>query len=63
MLGLPDLRNYGLINMTVVPDKVSFDGINAHADFAAINVNFWITPRSANLNKSSGGLVAITPRL
>ena len=38
-------------------DKVSFDGINAHADFAAINVNFWITPRSANLNKSSGGLV------
>ena len=38
-------------------DKDSFTGINAHADFAAINVNFWITPKSANLDKSSGGLV------
>ena len=38
-------------------DKASFDGISAHADFAAINVNFWITPKSANLNKLSGGLV------
>ena len=35
----------------------SFTGINAHADFAAVNVNFWITPKSANLDPSSGGLV------
>ena len=35
----------------------SLRGINAHADFAAINVNFWITPNEANLNTSSGGLV------
>jgi len=35
----------------------SFTGIKAHADFAAINVNFWITPKSANLDPSSGGLV------
>jgi hypothetical protein len=35
----------------------SYSGINAHADFAAINVNFWITCNSANLNPSSGGLV------
>ena len=35
----------------------SFKGINVHADFAAINVNFWITPNSANLDQSSGGLV------
>ena len=35
----------------------SFRGINIHADFAAINVNFWITPNSANLDPSSGGLV------
>jgi hypothetical protein len=34
-----------------------FSGINVHADFAAINVNFWITPKSANLDPSSGGLV------
>ena len=32
-------------------------GINAHADYAAINVNFWVTPKAANLNSSSGGLV------
>ena len=34
-----------------------FTGIKAHADFAAVNVNFWITPKSANLDPSSGGLV------
>jgi tetratricopeptide (TPR) repeat protein len=28
-----------------------------HADFAAVNVNFWITPTSANLDESTGGLV------
>lgn len=28
-----------------------------HADFAAINVNFWITPDSANLDPASGGMV------
>lgn len=28
-----------------------------HADFAAVNVNFWITPDEANLDSSSGGLV------
>ncbi|WP_269625343.1 tetratricopeptide repeat protein [Prochlorococcus marinus] len=32
-------------------------GINVHADFAAVNVNFWITNREANLNSSSGGLI------
>ncbi len=28
-----------------------------HADFAAVNVNFWITPDDANLDTDSGGLV------
>jgi hypothetical protein len=32
-------------------------GINLHADFAAVNVNFWITPDEANLDAESGGLV------
>ena len=32
-------------------------GINVHADFAAINVNFWITPDSANRNPTNGGLI------
>ena len=35
----------------------SYKGIHVHADDAAINVNFWITPNSANLDPSSGGLV------
>ena len=32
-------------------------GINVHADFAAVNVNFWITRDEANLDPESGGLV------
>ena len=32
-------------------------GINIHADQAAVNVNFWITPDDANLNPDRGGLV------
>jgi Tfp pilus assembly protein PilF len=32
-------------------------GINVHADFAAVNVNFWIVPDEANLDPESGGLV------
>ena len=32
-------------------------GLNIHADAAAVNVNFWITPDEANLNQQTGGLV------
>jgi Flp pilus assembly protein TadD len=32
-------------------------GIPLHADFAAVNVNFWITPDEANLDPESGGLI------
>lgn len=32
-------------------------GVNVHADFAAVNVNFWITPDSANRDPGTGGLV------
>lgn len=32
-------------------------GIRLHADQAIVNVNFWITPDSANLNPHNGGLV------
>ena len=35
----------------------SLDGIGIHADEAAVNVNFWITPDSANCDPESGGLV------
>ncbi|HVV26981.1 MAG TPA: tetratricopeptide repeat protein [Rhizomicrobium sp.] len=32
-------------------------GIRMHADFAAVNVNFWITPDAANRDPDRGGLV------
>jgi len=32
-------------------------GINVHADFARVNLNFWITPEDANLDPMSGGLI------
>ena len=34
-----------------------YSGVVTHADEAIINVNFWITPDSANLNSESGGMV------
>ena len=33
------------------------NGIAVHADHAAVNLNFWVTPDDANLDPSSGGLV------
>jgi len=32
-------------------------GVKIHADYSAINLNFWITPDEANLNKNTGGLL------
>ncbi len=32
-------------------------GINVHADFAKVNLNFWVTPDSANLAPDSGGMI------
>jgi hypothetical protein len=32
------------------------DGINVHADDAAVNLNVWLTPDEANLNPADGGL-------
>jgi tetratricopeptide (TPR) repeat protein len=32
-------------------------GLNMHADAAAVNVNFWMTPDEANLDPDRGGLV------
>ena len=39
-----------------------YTGINIHVDQAAVNVNLWITPEDANLNKDSGGLVIFTAK-
>lgn len=32
-------------------------GLGMHADAAAVNVNFWVTPDEANLNQETGGLL------
>jgi hypothetical protein len=32
-------------------------GLNMHADPAAVNVNFWLTPDEANLDPEHGGLI------
>jgi Flp pilus assembly protein TadD len=38
------------------------EGTGLHADAAAINVNFWITPDEANLSKGRAGLVVFDQR-
>lgn len=38
-------------------DSVLGKGINVHADFARVNLNFWITPDEYHLNKGRGGMV------
>ena len=38
-------------------------GIGVHADGAAINVNFWITPDDANLDPESGGMRVYTHKV
>ena len=35
----------------------AMEGVHIHADDAAVNVNFWITPDEANLDPDSGGLL------
>lgn len=32
-------------------------GTHVHADFAAVNVNYWIAPDEANLDRDTGGLI------
>ncbi len=32
-------------------------GINLHADFARVNINFWLTPDEACLDNTTGGIV------
>ena len=43
-------------------DSDHASGINLHADEAAVNVNIWLTPDSANLDPNSGGLVVFTAK-
>lgn len=40
--------------------EAGLTGITAHADQAALNLNFWLTPDAANLDPDSGGLIIFT---
>ncbi len=51
------MGDFGLRLMWGFKYDSSLSGIPMHADQAAVNVNFWITPEEANLDKDSGGLV------
>ena len=50
-------KNHPLKQLWAYKYDSPLTGINAHADYAAVNVNFWVTPKAANLNSLSGGLV------
>ncbi len=55
---LPEIfRHHRLTHLWAFKYDSRMNGIGVHADFAAVNVNFWITPDSANLDPKSGGLV------
>ncbi len=54
----PDImKNYKLNQVWSNKYDSQLTGIGLHADYAAVNINFWITPDSANLNQENGGLV------
>ncbi len=50
------IGGHPLLHLWAFKYDSSLHGINVHADFAAVNVNFWITPDEANLDPGSGGL-------
>jgi tetratricopeptide (TPR) repeat protein len=52
--------NHKLRQMWAYKYDSRHSGIERHADAAAVNVNFWITPNEANLNPESGGLEVYT---
>lgn len=47
---------YPLMQMWAFKYDSQLRGIQLHGDVAAVNLNFWITPDEANLDKNSGGL-------
>jgi tetratricopeptide (TPR) repeat protein len=51
------VEDHGLLNTWGFKYDSTLGGIRIHADQAAVNVNFWITPDEGNLNPDSGGMV------
>nr|WP_321986011.1 tetratricopeptide repeat protein [uncultured Lichenicoccus sp.] len=56
---LPQLigRRHPLLQLWAFKNDHVQPETSCHADFAAVNVNFWITPDEANLDPATGGLV------
>jgi hypothetical protein len=50
-------QNHGLRYLWAFKYDSRRSGVAVHADQAAVNVNFWITPDEANRDPESGGLV------
>ena len=50
-------RDHPLLFAWAFKYQQGLGGTRVHADFAAVNVNFWITPDDANLDPQTGGLV------
>jgi tetratricopeptide (TPR) repeat protein len=48
---------HGLTQLWAYKYDSRLDGIELHADIAAVNLNFWITPDEANLDPDRGGLL------
>ena len=50
-------QHHQLVQAWAFKHDSALQGLNMHADAAAVNVNFWITPNDANRNADNGGLV------
>lgn len=50
-------RDYPLTQLWAFKYDSRQEGIELHADIAAVNLNFWITPDESNLDPGCGGLV------
>lgn len=50
-------RDHKLLQCWAYKYDSSLEGIEVHADAAAVNVNFWVTPDDANQDPESGGLI------
>lgn len=50
-------QHHQLVQAWAFKHDSALRGLNMHADAAAVNVNFWITPNEANRNSENGGLV------
>ena len=51
------IRDYPLFQAWGYKYDQRLQGINMHADFARVNVNFWITPDAACEDKTTGGML------